>query len=226
MQLEKSVEEYMTSAAILPSDEIPGAVADEVVWIFPDRSLQYFSPVLEVRPGFIDGCTRKRWETSQSLEVHTSQTPVINRELVVITLQYFGSHIVGRSNNGLSIVDILVSHRSVTITSLCNSSLVHRLAERHICFPDLLKLDSHGLNLSRGQETSSKSKVGELDMPSRVDQEVLGLKISVNVTKLMKGIDGTEHLCNIETRMSVCKYTSIVEQSAEISTRNVLLGFR
>lgn len=60
-------------------------------------------------------------------------------------------------------------------------------------------------------------------MASPIDQEVLGLKISMDVAKLMEGIDGAEHLGDIESSMAVGKHTSVVEQGSKISTRDIFL---
>lgn len=86
---------YNHKIKYLPCDEVPCSIADKVVWILPDRSRQNFSPVLQVLPGLINRSTSEGRETSQSLEMHASQTPIINRELVLISLQNFGGHVIG-----------------------------------------------------------------------------------------------------------------------------------
>jgi hypothetical protein len=45
----------------------------------------------------------------------------------------------------------------------------------------------------------------------------------MDITKLVESIDGAEHLCNIESSMTIGKDTSIVEQSSEISTGDIFL---
>lgn len=60
-------------------------------------------------------------------------------------------------------------------------------------------------------------------MAGRVDEEVFGLEISVDVTKLVEGIYGAKHLCDVESSVAVGKDTGIVEQGSEISTRDILL---
>lgn len=60
-------------------------------------------------------------------------------------------------------------------------------------------------------------------MAGRIDKEILGLEISVDVTKLMKGIYRAEHLGDVEASVTVRKNTSIIEQGSEISTRDVFL---
>ena len=45
----------------------------------------------------------------------------------------------------------------------------------------------------------------------------------MDITKLVESIDRAEHLCNIESSMAIGKDASIVEQSSEISTRDILL---
>lgn len=48
-------------------------------------------------------------------------------------------------------------------------------------------------------------------MASRIDEEVFGLEVSVDVTKLVQRIDRAEHFSNIEASMAIRKDTSIVE---------------
>ena len=45
----------------------------------------------------------------------------------------------------------------------------------------------------------------------------------MDITKLVESIDGTEHLCNVESSMAIGKDAGVVEQSSEISTRDILL---
>ena len=45
----------------------------------------------------------------------------------------------------------------------------------------------------------------------------------MNIAQLMEGLDGAEHLCDIESSVAIGKDTSIVEQGSEISTRDILL---
>ena len=60
-------------------------------------------------------------------------------------------------------------------------------------------------------------------MSCGINQEVLWLEISVNIAQLVEGLDGAEHLCDIESSVAIGKDTSIVEQGSEISTRDILL---
>lgn len=78
----------------VPSNEVPSAVADKVVGIFPDWPLQNLSPVLQILPCLLDCGTREWRETSQSLEVHTPKTPVVDRKFILISFQNFRGHVI------------------------------------------------------------------------------------------------------------------------------------
>lgn len=101
--------------------------------------------------------------------------------------------------------------------------MIHRLTEWDVSLSDLLELHAHGFDFARGEEASSQTEICQFDMTSRVDQEVLGLEISMDVPKLVKCIDGAEHLSNVEAGMSVCKDASVVEKGSEVSPRDVFL---
>src|ERR1700710_2086424 len=90
----------------LPCDEVPGTITDEVIWIFPNRSLQHFSPVLQVFPGLLNCSPCERWEAGQRFKLHTTQTPIIDGKLIFITLQDLRSHVVRGAHNRLGVVDI------------------------------------------------------------------------------------------------------------------------
>ena len=90
---------FLGDLQFIPGDEIPGAIADKIIWILPDRTLQDLSPVLQILPCLIDSSASEWWESSQSLEVHAAQTPVIYGELVLFTLKNFGSHVIRRAHD-------------------------------------------------------------------------------------------------------------------------------
>jgi hypothetical protein len=74
-----------------------------------------------------------------------------------------------------------------------------------------------------GEKASSETKIGELDVPSAVDEEILGLEITMDVSKLMQGVDAEKHLRYIESGMSVVENPSVVEQSAEVAAWDIFL---
>lgn len=200
---------------------MPCAVADEVVWILPSRTLKNLSPVLQVLPCLIDCGARKRREASKSLKEHAAQTPVVDSEVVLVTLENLWSHVIRRADNGLCIVDIVVSHRPIAFTTLSNSALVHWLSEWHRDLSNLLKLDTHGLHSSWSKHAGSKAEVGKLDVSSRVNEKVLWLQISVNISQLVESVDRAEHLSDVEACMTVGQDTCVVEESSEITTWDV-----
>lgn len=74
MQLERtiSLELLANQNDNLRGNEIPCAVAKEVIGIFPYWSLENLLPVFEIPPGLISRRPSKWWETGQGLEEHTS----------------------------------------------------------------------------------------------------------------------------------------------------------
>ena len=46
----------------------------------------------------------------------------------------------------------------------------------------------------------------------------------MDVTKLVQGIDATEHFGNVEAGVTVMEYTGIIKQRSKISAGHVFLG--
>lgn len=204
-------------------DKVPRAVADEVVRVLPRRTLKYLTPVLQVLPRLIHSRPRKRREASQRLEQHATQTPVVDRELVFVALEHLRGHVVRRPDNGLCVVDVPVAHGPVALAALGDGALLHGLAEGDRGLADLLELDAHGFYLARGEEAGGEAEVGEFDVAGGVDEEVLGLQVSVDIAELVQGIDRAEHFGDVEAGVAVGQDAGVVQKSPEISSRNILL---
>ncbi len=61
-------------------------------------------------------------------------------------------------------------------------------------------------------------------MASRVDKEILGLEIAVDIAELVECIHTAEHLSNVEARVPVVEDSGIVQQSTEITSWDVFLS--
>lgn len=107
----------------------------------------------------------------------------------------------------------------------------------------------HTLNLCRVERTRREPKVGQFDVPSAVDQEVLRLQISVcstlksvqmseragkvsldevqsgltDVSELVELVDRHEHLGDVEPSVLFLEHTRVVEKSSEVASGDILL---
>jgi hypothetical protein len=80
---------------------------------------------------------------------------------------------------------------------------------------------SHALNLVWAQHSRSETKIREFDVSGTIDEEVLWLQITMNIPETVQRVHTREHLCNVESSMSVVQHSSIVEQCAEVSSWNI-----
>jgi hypothetical protein len=205
-------------------DEVPGTFAEVVVWILVDGLLENRLPALEILPSLVDRGTSKGWISGERLEEHASQAPVVNSEVVLVALQNFRCHVIWASYNTLRIVDVPLTKGPIAFSALGSSTIFHCTTERHGVVGERFELDTHGLNLLWGKEASSKTKVSELDVPSTVNEEIFRLEITMDVTKLVQGVNAEKHFRNVESSMSVVEDPSVVEQCAEVTTWDVFLG--
>lgn len=81
------------------------------------------------------------------------------------------------------------------VLDLVQLSLAPRESERR---RQITHLVLEVLDTTWVQRAGSETKVGKLDVTSPIDEEVLRLKIAVNVAESVEGIDGAEHFGAVE----------------------------
>jgi hypothetical protein len=102
------------------------------------------------------------------------------------------------------VVLIVISQCSVRVPSF------HGRSFRDIHIFDLLELEPHAFHTLRGQVSSTKAEVCKLNMTFGIDQEILRFQVTVDVAKLVQGIDRREHFRDVEPRMIEMQDTGIV----------------
>jgi hypothetical protein len=85
-------------------------------------------------------------------------------------------------------------------------------------------LGLHLVNLLGVERAGSKTKVGELDVTSAVNEEVFRLEVTVNVTQLVEFVDTSKHLGGIEASVLLLEDTRVVEERTEVTSGYVLHG--
>lgn len=82
----------------------------------------------------------------------------------------------------------------------------------------------HLLDFSGVKRAGCQAKVGQLDVACAVDEEVLGLEITVDVSELMELVDAHEHLGGVEACVFLLEHARVVEQGTEVATRDEFLN--
>jgi len=93
----------------------------------------------------------------------------------------------------------------------------------------MVKFNTQGVDALGIQLASGESKVGKLDVPLAVHQEILGhrveyggilpyfgkthlrFEIPMNIPQPMKFVHRREHLCNVEPRVDLLQHARVVE---------------
>ncbi|KAH3665500.1 hypothetical protein OGAPHI_003686 [Ogataea philodendri] len=71
-------------------------------------------------------------------------------------------------------------------------------------------------------EPCGKTKVGKLDMSSHIDQNVIGLDVSMNEAQSMNSLDGQNTLCNVESCHVLGEDLPLDQHSHQITSRKEL----
>src|ERR1700753_2201592 len=130
------------------SNEVPGALGQIVARILIDGLLQHPLPALKILPGLVNGSASEGRITCERLKQHATQAPVVNREVIFVTLQYFWRHVVWTAYDALGVIDVALPQRTVSFASLGGRTLLHWPSEWHGHVADRLELDAHGLYFS------------------------------------------------------------------------------
>ena len=168
-----------------PRDQVPGALAEEVVGILELGLLEHLLPVPQVLPRLVDRRAGEGRVAGQRFEEHAAQAPVVDREVVFFALEHFGGHVVWRTDDGFGVVDVALAEGPVAFAAFGDGSLVHGAAEWNGHFAYFFELDAHRLDFDGREHAGCEAKVGQFDVPGGVDQEILGFQIAMDVAELM-----------------------------------------
>lgn len=187
-------------------DQVPGPLRQVVIRILVLGLVQDLLPVLKVVPSLVDGGARERRIPGEGLVEHATEGPVVDREIVLFgAAEDFGRHVVWGANDGFRVVCVAFPKCSVGFSALeCRP-----LRDIHVLH--LVQTQLHALHSVRAQLTGTEAEVGEFNVARRVDEEVLGLQVAMDVAEVVESVDGGEHLRDVESGVVEMQDSRVVE---------------
>ena len=64
---------------------------------------------------------------------------------------------------------------------------------------NFFELDTHGFEFLGRKHAGCEAKIRELNMTGRVDKEIFGLEVAMNVAELVESVYAAEHLGDVES---------------------------